>query len=104
MLVLTPEATQAIERILKAPGVPDSAGLRIMPVGPTDESDVTSELQVEVAKQPGERDEVIEAKGARVFVEDSLCGYLDDKLLDAEMVQERIRFSLAGQTAAPGTS
>ena len=102
-MVLTPEATQAIERILKAPGVPDSAGLRIIPVGPGQDSEVTSELQVEVAEQPGERDEVIEADGARVFVEGSLCGYLNDKLLDAEMVQERIRFSLAGQTAAPRT-
>jgi Fe-S cluster assembly iron-binding protein IscA len=101
MLALTPEATQAIERILKAPGVPDRAGLRIMPVGPSDDSEVTSELQVEVAEQPGDKDEVIEAHGARVFVEDTICGYLDDKLLDAEMVQERIRFSLAGQTAAP---
>jgi iron-sulfur cluster assembly protein len=101
MLSLTSEATQAIERILKAPGVPDSAGLRIMPVGPSDESEATSELQVEVAEEPGESDEVIETNGARVFVQDSLCGYLDDKLLDAEMVQERIRFSLAGQTAAP---
>jgi iron-sulfur cluster assembly protein len=104
MLALTPDATQAIERILKAPGVPDSAGLRIIPVGPGDEAEVTSELQVEVAEQPGERDEVIEANGARVFVEDSLCSYLGDKLLDAEMVEERIRFSLAGQTAAPGTN
>lgn len=104
MLVLTSEATQAIERILKAPGVPESAGLRIMPVGPNDDADVTSELQVELAEQPGERDEVIEGNGARVFVEDSLCGYLDDKMLNAEMVEERIRFSLAGQTAAPGTN
>jgi Fe-S cluster assembly iron-binding protein IscA len=98
MLALTSEATRAIERILRAPGVPDGAGLRIVPVGPTDEAEVTSELQVEVAEQPGEKDEVIEDDGARVFVEDSLCGYLDDKLLDAEMVRERIRFSLAGQT------
>lgn len=104
MLSLTSDATQAIERILKAPGVPDNAGLRIMPVGSTDESEVTSELQVEVADQPSERDEVIEANGARVFVEDSLCGYLDDKTLHAEMDQDRIRFSLAGQTAAPGTN
>lgn len=104
MLTLTSDATQAIERILKAPGVPDNAGLRIIPVGPTDESGVTSELQVEVADQPGERDEVIEANGARVFVEDSLCGYLDDKTLNAEMDQERIRFSLAGQTAASDTN
>lgn len=101
MLTLTSEATEAIERILQAPGVPDSAGLRIMPVAPSDESEATSELQVEVAEGPGESDEVIEANGARVFVQDTLCGYLDDKLLDAEMVQERIRFSLAGQTAAP---
>jgi Fe-S cluster assembly iron-binding protein IscA len=83
--------------------VPDGAGLRIMAVDPAEESEVTSELQVEVAERPGERDEVIEDNGARVFVEDSLCGYLDDKMLDAEMVQERVRFSLAGQTASPGT-
>src|SRR5436305_2086644 len=99
MLALTPDATQAIERILTAPGVPDGAGLRIIPVGPTNESEVTSELQVEVAEEPGERDEVIENDGARVFVEDSLCGYLDDKLLDADMVEERIRFSLGGRSA-----
>ena len=104
MLSLTSDATQAIERILKAPGVPDNAGLRIMPVGPADESEVTSELQVEVAHQPGERDEVIEANGARVFVEGSLCRYLDDKTLDAEVDRERIRFSLAGQTATSGTN
>lgn len=103
MLALTSDATQAIERILKAPGVPDNAGLRIMPVAPADESEVTSELQVEVAEQPDESDAVIEANGARVFVQDSLCGYLDDKTLDAETNRERIRFSLAGQTAAPGT-
>ena len=98
MLALTPDATQASERILTAPGVPDGAGLRIIPVGPTNESEVTSELQVEVAEEPGERDEVIENDGARVFVEDSLCGYLDDKLLDADMVEERIRFSLGGRS------
>lgn len=103
MLALRSEATQAIERILAAPGVPDGAGLRIMAVAPSDESEVTSELAVEVAEQPGERDEVIEEGRARVFVEDSLCGYLDDKMLNAEIADERIRFSLAGQTAAPGT-
>ena len=104
MLSLTSDATRAIERILKAPGVPDNAGLRIMPVGPSEESEVTSELQVEVADHPDERDAVIEANGARVFVEGSLCDYLDDKTLDAETDKERIRFSLAGQTAAPGTT
>ena len=103
MLALTSDATQAIERILTAPGVPAGAGLRVTGVTPANDPAVTSELQVEVAEQPGEGDEVIEEAGARVFVEDSICGYLDDKLLDAEMMEERIRFSLAGQAASPET-
>jgi len=99
VLALTSQATEAIERILTAPGVPDGAGIRIMPVAPNDGEAVTSELQVEVAENPTEGDEVIEHEGARVFVEDSVCGYLADKTLDAVVAEERVRFSLAGQTA-----
>ncbi len=98
MLTLTPEATKAIERILTAPGVAEGAGMRIIPADPS-EGQVTSELQVEVADRPTEGDEVIEDAGARVFVEDSLCGYLADKVLDAETAEDRVRFSLAGQPA-----
>ena len=100
MLTLTVEATKAIERILTAPGVPAGAGMRIVPVGSEDGEAVTSELQVEVAEQPQEGDEVIDEAGARVFVQDDVCGYLADKQLDAEVVEERVRFSLAGQPAA----
>lgn len=89
----------AIEHILTAPGVPAGAGIRIMPVAPNDGEAVTSELQVEVAESPIEGDEVVEEAGARVFVEDSLCGYLADKTLDADVADERVRFSLAGQTS-----
>jgi iron-sulfur cluster assembly protein len=98
MLTLTPEATKAIERILTAPGVAEGAGMRIIPVDPS-AGEVSSELQVEVANRPTEGDEVIEDAGARVFVEDSLCGYLADKVLHAETVEDRVRFSLAGQPA-----
>jgi Fe-S cluster assembly iron-binding protein IscA len=103
MLTLTSDAAKAIERILTAPGVPGGAGIRIKGVTPADDPAVTSELQVEVAEQPGEGDEVIEEGRARVFVEGSVCSYLADKLLEAEMVEERIRFSLAGQAASPGS-
>lgn len=97
MLTLTNHATEAIERILASPGVPTSAGIRIMPSTSSD-NDATpaSELLVAVAEEPGTGDEVIEEEGARVFVEDSLSGYLDDKQLDAEVVDERVRFSLGG--------
>ena len=99
-MTLTAQATHAIERILAAPGVPEGAGIRIMPVTDGNDPAVTSELQVAVAEQPSEGDEVIEEAGARVFVEGRVCGYLADKRLDARVVDERVSFSLAGQPAA----
>lgn len=100
MLALTDNATDAIERILAAPGIPMGAGIRITP-GPTsdDGGAPASELQLSVAEEPADDDEVIEEQGARVFVEDTVSGYLDDKQLDAEVIDERVSFSLAGQAA-----
>jgi iron-sulfur cluster assembly protein len=98
VLTLTPEATKAIERILSAPGVEAGAGMRLIAADPGD-GQISSELHVELAEGPAEGDEVIEEARARVFVEDSLCGYLADKVLDAETVEDRVRFSLAGQPA-----
>ena len=105
VFVVKPDRTVESRPIATGPrwGVPEGAGIRIKGVTPADDPAVTSELQVEVTEQPGEDDEVIDEAGARVFVEGSVCGYLADKLLDAEMVEERIRFSLAGQAASPGS-
>ena len=97
MLALTNNATDAIERILAAPGVPMGAGIRIAPgTAVSDGAAATSELQLSVAEEPAVGDEVIEEEGARVFVEDTVSDYLDDKHLDAEVIDERVRFSLAG--------
>ena len=99
MLALTSNATDAIERILTAPGVPTGAGLRIAPGPARDGAAPASELQLSVAEQPADGDDVIEEQGARVFLEDTVTGYLDDKQLDAEVVDDRVSFSLAGQLA-----
>jgi iron-sulfur cluster assembly protein len=97
VLALTNNATDAIERILAAPGVPTGAGIRIAPgTGVSDGGAATSELQLSVAEEPIYGDEVIEEQGARVFVEDTVSDYLDDKQLDAEVIDERVLFSLAG--------
>jgi iron-sulfur cluster assembly protein len=96
VLALTHNATDAIERILAAPGVPTGAGIRIAPgAAISDGGSATNELQLSVAEEPVDGDEVIEEQGARVFVEDTVSGYLDDKRLDAELVDESVRFSLA---------
>lgn len=48
-----------------------------------------------VSDQPLAGDEVIEDRGARVFIEDTVTSYLDDKQLDAQIVDRQVRFSLA---------
>src|SRR5580658_2338038 len=95
MLALTTDATTAIERILTAPGMPDSAGLRIS-TAPSDDHDAGgADLQVLVADEPSDSDAVIQDQGARLFIEDSVSGYLDDKQLDAQIVDQQVRFLLA---------
>jgi iron-sulfur cluster assembly protein len=97
VLALTSNATDAIERILAAPGVPIGAGIRIAPGASGDDAAPVSELQLSVAEEPADGDEVIEEQGARLFVEDTVSGYLDDKQLDAEVAEERVSFSLGAQ-------
>ena len=98
MLTLTPDATDAIEGILRAPGIPDGAGIRIAAAAPTNSAAAATELQVTVAAEPDDSDHLIEEEGARVFVEDTIADALKDKQLDADIVDESVRFSLADQS------
>ncbi len=51
-----------------------------------------------MAAEPEDSDQLIEEEGARVFVEDTVADALKDKRLDADIVDERVRFSLADQS------
>jgi iron-sulfur cluster assembly protein len=96
VLTLTQDATEVIEGLLAGPGVPDGAGVRIASAYPAD-TDAPSALQVKLAAEPGDHDEVIEDSGARVFVEDAVIGFLDDKLLDVDREGDQVRFAILGQ-------
>lgn len=101
MLALTEEATTTIEEILAEPGIPDGSGVRIATAMPTMDPDgdaaAATGLQVGLAATPDANDEVIEERGARVFVEDTAALLLDDKVLDADRSGEQVRFSIANQ-------
>jgi Fe-S cluster assembly iron-binding protein IscA len=97
VLALTQDATEVIEGLLAGPGVPDGAGVRIASAHPAD-TDAPSALQVKLAAEPDDHDEVIEESGARVFVEDSVTGFLDDKLLDVDREGDQVRFAILGQS------
>jgi iron-sulfur cluster assembly protein len=97
VLALTQDATEVIEGLLAGPGVPDGAGVRIAGADATDTA-APSALQVRLAAEPGDHDEVIQEAGARVFVEDAVTGFLDDKLLDVDREGDQVRFAILGQS------
>jgi iron-sulfur cluster assembly protein len=95
MLVLTEAAAEVVKSVTTTPQTPDGAGIRI---ASSPEPENAGGLQLTAATEPNESDQVIEAAGARVFVEQRAAAYLDDKILDARLDEEGMaHFSLAMQ-------
>lgn len=78
MLTLTDNAQTLVRDITDRPEVPDGGGLRIAPA-PSAEG-----LEVSLAAEPAVGDQVIDAGGARVFVEQQVASLLEQSTLDAD--------------------
>jgi Fe-S cluster assembly iron-binding protein IscA len=78
VLTLTGNAQTLVRDITARPEVPDGGGLRIAPA-PSAEG-----LEVSLAAEPVPGDQVIDADGARVFVEPQVATLLDESTLDAD--------------------
>ncbi|WP_330231052.1 hypothetical protein OHA40_00310 [Nocardia sp. NBC_00508] len=76
MLMITPAAIEAVRSITSAEGTPEDAGLRISTAGDTET------LQLAVAAGPAEQDQVLDAEGSRIFLDQQAAAFLDDKVLD----------------------
>lgn len=99
MLAISEDAAAAIRGIVESQGVPEGAGLRITREESTDARGGTrTDLRLSVVAGPQEGDEVLEAE--RVFVDPDAADLLDDKLLDADYVDDDLRFSLDIQAEA----
>jgi iron-sulfur cluster assembly protein len=92
MLTLTPDASAIVNDIL-AP-LPEGTGLRISTAS---EEAGAPAFALELCDGPAPDDSVIE--GAPVFVSDDAVPELEDKVLDATMAEEGVRFSLREQGA-----
>jgi iron-sulfur cluster assembly protein len=96
MLALTPTAAQAVETITSQPGLPESAGLRITTPPPSqDGGSPAGTLQMGVVEAPEPEDEII--AGSSLYVEQATAEFLDDKVLDADVEGDQVRFSFAEQ-------
>jgi len=92
MLAVTDVAAMAIRDITTAQEVPDGAGLRIA----TDAA--AGSLTLSLAAEPTEGDQIVDAEGARVFLDSDAALLLDDKELDAEVdATGAVQFAVAEQ-------
>ncbi|MGH2909751.1 MAG: iron-sulfur cluster biosynthesis family protein [Solirubrobacteraceae bacterium] len=95
MLALTADATQAIEGILQQSE--SAMGIRI---ASNSEDGSSGQLQMSVVDAPAVTDEVIESEGAQVFVEETASPFLEDKVLDASITDDRaVQFEILTQSA-----
>lgn len=99
MLALTPNAAEVVDSIVSHEDLPDTAGLRITTEesqAEQDSGESKRDLRLSVVEQPESGDEVVE--GARIFVEPGATAeLLEDKVLDADVQGNEVRFSLMAQ-------
>ncbi|HYU60550.1 MAG TPA: hypothetical protein VEK39_07310 [Solirubrobacterales bacterium] len=99
MLALTPTAAEVINAIVSAQGSSEKAGMRITSQEGTPSADGTTprhDLHLSVVDEPQVGDEQLE--GAPIYIEaGSTAELLDDKVLDADVSGEEVRFQLMAQ-------
>jgi iron-sulfur cluster assembly protein len=93
MLAITEDAAAAIEGIVSSSGLPAGAGLRItQEVNAEAEGKPRTDLRLSLVESAEEGDQVLE--GTQIFLEPETAEFLDNKLLDADVEGEEVRFSL----------
>ena len=91
MLTLTDTAAEAVRQLAAASGLEPEPGLRIAPGEPTPEG---TPLELHLAPGPEASDQTVENEGATVYVEGEVAEVLDDKVLDAAVEGDRVRFTI----------
>ncbi len=90
MLTVTPTAADAVETLVSQTDAPESAGVRIARAGA--EGDPSGGLRLSVVDEPSAEDQRVPE--AQVYLEPEVAPLLEDKVLDADVSGEQIRFSV----------
>jgi iron-sulfur cluster assembly protein len=97
LLAITEDAAAAIKGIVGSPEQPEGAGLRLtlrtaQGANTDDGQGPRTDLWLSVVAGPEEGDEVLEAE--RIFLAPEAAEFLDDRVLDADIVDGEPRFNL----------
>ena len=95
MLAITDTAAEAIKTLTADAELPEGGGLRIASTDPD------QGLELSLAAQPVESDQVLTGDGVVVFLEPAAAEVLDDKVLDVQPVTteqgQELRFAIGPQ-------
>ena len=92
MLSLTSNAASMIRTLVDKSEVPDAGGMRIA------SEQGAGALTLSLAARPADDDQVIEAGGARLFLDAKAAALLEDKTLDAGPTPDgQMEFGIADQ-------
>jgi iron-sulfur cluster assembly protein len=98
MLTMTDDAAEAVRQISANSGLVPDPGLRISAGAPTPEG---TPLEMSLAAEAEPTDQTVENGGAHIYVEELVADALDDKVLDAAIEGNQVRFAL--RDAEPGS-
>ena len=94
MLAITPNAVEAIKGLSSAS---EAEGVRISTADQPSSDAKGPELQLQLARAPEPEDSVVEAAGARLFLDERAADQLGDKVLDADVQGDEVRFAVLEQ-------
>jgi Fe-S cluster assembly iron-binding protein IscA len=96
MLTVTPAASAAVAAVLDSPQIPDGAGLRLQQG--LDASGSTS-IGIAIVDEPETADEHVPVDAGReLLVAPELADELDGQVLDAEIQDENVAFTIRPQS------
>jgi len=96
MLAVTESAATAIGGIISSRDLPDGAGVRLArDMAGADGEAGDGGIRLDLVTAPESGDEVLDE--AQVFIEPETARLLDDKLLDAEVAGDQVRFAVKEQ-------
>jgi iron-sulfur cluster assembly protein len=96
LLAITETAATAIKSLTASQEQPDEAGVGIAAREAAD-VDTPDSLKLSVVEGPAEDDQLVDEHGAHVLLAPHAASYLDDKLLDAYIDGQQVRFADSAQ-------
>jgi iron-sulfur cluster assembly protein len=96
VLTLTPTAAEAVRRLVDSAPTEGAEGLRIAPGHAMAEG---TSLEISIVDGPEIDDQEVMESGAHVFLEPEVAEFMEDKVLDAELEDSGVRFSIRDQDA-----